>query len=143
MSLHWIREPAARWDSNKLRLVGEAETGIFDVRYRALNAGDLVPGDWFRVEDDGKVVGYGWLDVVWGDAEILLATDPTSRRKGIGTFILDQLEAEARARSLHYLYNVIRPTHPRGRDVAAFLEKRGFRSAEDGRLIRQVPKKPA
>ena len=87
-----------------------------------LEVGALAPSEWWRVEKDGRVVGYGWLDVNWGDAEILLATDPEDRRQGVGSFILDHLSEEASTRGLRYLTNVVRPTHPestRGRPFAA------------------------
>lgn len=138
MTLEWIRETPARWDAEKKRIVAGADTGIFDSRYRQCAEGAFVPGEWWRVEDGGRVVGYGWLDTVWGDAEILLATDIEARGRGVGTFILDHLEEEARARGLNYLYNVVRPTHPRREEISAWLEKRGFRPDEDGRLLRAV-----
>lgn len=140
MSLDWIRESPARWDADKARIVGSADIGIFDSRYARCTEGALVPGEWWRVEDSGRVVGYGWLDTVWGDAEILLATDAGERGRGVGTFTLDHLEAEARARGLNYLYNLVRPTHPRPRELTAWLERRGFRADEDGRLLRAVVK---
>lgn len=136
--LRWIRESPAIWDEGKERIVGAAPAGIFDRRYRELKKGTLVPGEWWRVEEGDPIVGYGWLDVVWGDAEILLATLPSVEGRGVGTFILEQLEKEARARGLNYLYNVVRPTHPRAREVSAWLEKRGFQASADGSLLREV-----
>jgi N-acetylglutamate synthase-like GNAT family acetyltransferase len=140
MNLRWIRESPARWDEDKARIVGAAPPGIFDTRYRDAKPGQLVPGEWWRVEDDGRVVGYGWLDIVWGDAEILLAADPAAHRRGVGSFILERLEAEAKSHGLNYLYNVVRPTHPRAAEVTRWLEKHGFRAGEDGRLSRGVAK---
>jgi len=142
VELRWVRERAAHWDAAKVHIIGEAPTGVFDSRYRALTPGALVPGEWWRVEDDegGKprTLGYGWLDTVWGDAEIVLATDRAHRGAGVGAFILEQLDREARARGLGYLYNIVRPTHPERAQVTAWLEKHGFRGAEDGRLLRRV-----
>lgn len=139
MALTWTHETPAHWNADKARLVGEAPAGTFDSRYRALKPGALAPGEWWRVEDGGAVVGYGWMDVgSFGDAEILLATDPKRTRKGVGTFILEHLDAEARARGLSYLTNVVRPTHPTPKETALFLEKRGFVSQDDGRLVRPV-----
>jgi N-acetylglutamate synthase-like GNAT family acetyltransferase len=140
MSLRWIRESPARWDEDKARIVGAATPGIFDTRYRDAKPGQLVPAEWWRVEDEGKVVGYGWLDIVWGDAEILLAADPSAQQRGVGAFILDHLEAEAKGHGLNYLYNIVRPTHPRAAEVTRWLEKHGFRGEEDGRLLRGVEK---
>lgn len=138
MSFEWIAENPPYWDADKARLVGDAPQGIFDTRYSMLKPGDLVPGTWFRAEETGNVVGYGWLDVNWGDAEILLATTGDARGRGVGTFILDQLEREAHRRGLNYLYNLVRPTHPEADTVTAWLQKRGFSPDADGRLQRPV-----
>lgn len=141
MAFEWIHENAARWDANKARIVGGAPAGIFDTRYQQCKEGDLVPGEWWRVEEGGKVLGYGWLDVNWGDAEILLATGSGAEGRGVGTFILDRLEDEARTRGLNYLYNVVRQTHPQAAKVTAWLSKRGFAASEDGRLLRAAARK--
>ena len=50
----------------------------------ARSRGEPLSSDWWRVERDGRVVAYGWLDDVWGDAEILLAVEeagPGQRRR--------------------------------------------------------------
>ena len=142
MSLRWIHEPTPHWDAGKARVVGGAAAGIFDSRYRALQEGELVAGDWWRVERDGRVVGYGWLDACWGDAEILLAVDVEHGRDGVGSFILDHLHAEAAQRGLNYLTNIVRPTHPQAAAVTAWLEKRGFVPSDDGRLHCAVVRRP-
>ncbi len=142
MSLSWIAESNPEWDEDKARVVAGAPDGVFDSRYRDLPRGSLAPGEWWRVEQDGRTVGYGWLDVNWGDAEILLATDPGHRRQGVGSFALTHLEQEAAARGLRYLTNVVRPTHPEADVVRAWLVKRGFEPSPDGRLLRAVVPRP-
>jgi ribosomal protein S18 acetylase RimI-like enzyme len=141
MSLQWIHENPAYWDDGKASILGGAPEGVFDLgRY---GPGEILPGEWWRVEDQGSVVGYGWMDVVWGDGEILLAVDSARQRQGVGTFILDQLEREAATRGLHYLYNVIRPTHPDRAGTIRWLEKRRFQRSRDGdRLMRRVAHAP-
>ncbi|MCA9539355.1 MAG: GNAT family N-acetyltransferase [Myxococcales bacterium] len=136
MAYDWVREHVARWDDNKQRIIGRAGAGVFDSRYAQSAVGATLPGEWWRVENDGTVVGYGWLDAVWGDAEILLAADPEYRGKGVGTFALDHLAAEAASRGLNYIYNIVRPTHPHAAKVTAWLVSRGFSATEDGRLMR-------
>jgi ribosomal protein S18 acetylase RimI-like enzyme len=138
MALKWIHESPAKWDEGKEAIVGESPEGIFDRRYSELTIGELVPGEWWRVEDSGVVVGYGWLDLVWGDAEILLATAPSARNRGVGSFILTELENEARHRGVNYIYNVVRPTHPSGKEVTDWLLARGFELSKDGSLTRSV-----
>lgn len=137
MTRQWIRD-VPTWDEDKQRIIGGAPSGIFDSRYAGNRLGDPVPCDWYRVEDNGRTVGYGWIDVVWGDAEILLAVDPTTRGRGVGAFILDELDKQARRMGLNYIYNIVRPTHPEGDRVRHWLEKHGFAAEPDGRLLRRV-----
>lgn len=137
MGRAWIAETNPRWDAGKQRIVGGAPAGAFHL-------GDLspdapAPGEWFRVEEDGQTVGYGWMDVVWGDGEVLLAVDPAAQRRGLGAFILDHLEQEAAARGLNRIYNTVRPSHPDRAAVSAWLRGRGFSAPEgDEALVREV-----
>jgi GNAT superfamily N-acetyltransferase len=141
MALEWIRENPPYWDSEKQRILGGAEPGALQLPSHAF--GELLPGEWWRVEEGGAVVGYGWMDCTWGDAEILLAVDPSRRGAGVGTFILDRLEEEGRERGVNYLYNLVRPTHPRKREVSAWLEARRFERSPDERLMRRVAPHPS
>jgi N-acetylglutamate synthase-like GNAT family acetyltransferase len=104
----------------------------------ARRPGERLSSDWWRVERDGRVVGYGWLDDVWGDAEILLAVEDGERRSGVGAFVLERLEEEAADRGLNYVLNVVRDTHPDAAAVTAWLQRHGFAAAEDGALRKRV-----
>ncbi len=135
MALKWIREDPARWDADKQRILGAAPAGVFDVDHRD---GAIVPGQWGRAERDGHVVGYGWMDVTWGYAPVLVAVDPEARGQGVGTFLLDQLEAEAREEGLAYVFNAIPDAHPDPEGLARWLQERGFQpSQQDGKLLRR------
>ena len=136
--MSWIHESPPYWDADKARIVAGAGAGIFEPALTDQPEGTVLANDWWRVEEDGKTVGYGWMDVTWGDAEILLAVEAESRGHGVGTFILDRLEAEARERGLHYLYNVVSETHPQHDEVSRWLEDRRFTASEDGKLLRAI-----
>ena len=136
MSFEWIRENPPHWDEGKAEILGAAPQGAFEVP--SCDVGDLLPGEWWRVEQDGDTVGYGWMDLVWGEAEILLAARPASRSCGVGTFILDNLEREAGARGLRYMFNVVRETHPEADAVTRWLKSRRFVESGDGQLRRLV-----
>ena len=136
MGLEWVRENAPVWDTDKARIVGGVPEGIFQLP--AYGPGERLPGDWWRVEDGGTVVAYGWMDTAWGDAEMLLAVDPGHHGHGVGTFVLDQLEREAAGRGINYLYNVVRDTHPDHERVTAWLESRRFEGSSDGILRRRA-----
>ncbi|MDH3593059.1 MAG: GNAT family N-acetyltransferase [Planctomycetota bacterium] len=139
MNFEWIHENPSYWDASKQRIIGGAPDGIF--RMDNVREGEVLPGEWWHVERDGKVVGYGWMDQTWGDAEILLAVDEGSRGQGVGTFILDGLEREARSHGLNYLYNVVRETHPDREGISAWLKARRFDAphGDEGLLKRAIP----
>jgi len=137
MSLTWICESPAFWDADKARVVGGVEAGSLDFKPPA--ADGVLPGVWWRVEQDGFAVAYGWMDVVWGEAEILLAVAPVARSIGVGGMVLDLLEAEAAERGLSYLYNTVPAGHPDRDEMISWLESRGFYpSADADRLVRRV-----
>lgn len=136
MRYEWIRENPPYWDAEKARILGGAPEGALQLP--KFGEGDLLPGEWWRVQEGASVVGYGWMDCTWGDAEILLAVDPTRQRMGVGTFILDRLEEEGRERGVNYLYNLVRPSHPDKESVGRWLEARRFEKSPDERLMRRV-----
>lgn len=136
MSLRWTHESPPTWDADKRRVVGGAPAGVFEA-LKATADGTVLAGDWWRAERDGQAVGYGWMDVTWGDAEILLATGPEGQRKGVGTFVLDRLDEEARKRGLRYLYNVVPEGHPDAKGLAGWLQRRGFEVSGEGWLLRR------
>lgn len=135
--MHWSHESVAYWNADKARIVGGAAEAL-PKHLAASDEGAVLPGDWWRVEQDGTTVGFGWMDVTWGDAEILLVVDPSAQSSGVGTFILEHLEAEARARGIHYLYNEVPAEHPARARLTHWLEQRAFRRTEDGALARAV-----
>lgn len=137
MTLHWTKEDIPHWDADKQRLFGSDELAA--VGFRQPTPGAAIADEWWRVTDDhGIVVGYGWLDSEWGDAQISLLVDRARRGVGIGNFILDRLEDEAAERGLNYIYNVVPHTHPDAARITRWLTERGFTHGT-GDLRRHVP----
>jgi N-acetylglutamate synthase-like GNAT family acetyltransferase len=134
--LRWVKDDDPRWDADRERVFATTGPEIFPGLTR--EAGARLPSDWWRVEDGGRVVGYAWLDDVWGDAEILLAVEDGARGSGTGAFALAKLEDEAAARGLNYVVNVVRDTHPDRDAVTAWFLAHGFSGTEDGRLHKRV-----
>lgn len=141
MALIWLRETLPRWDEPKQRIIGGQPPGVFVVGASA--PGTALPGDWWRVEDDGQVTGYGWMDYSWGDAEVLLAVDPARQGHGVGTFILDRLDEEAASRGLNYLYNVIPEGHADKDGLRRWLLQRGFVGSIEGDLFKRTVHPPS
>jgi GNAT superfamily N-acetyltransferase len=134
--LYWTREEAPRWDADKQRLFGPAELAATGLAPPA--PGAPVADEWWHVTDEsGQVVGYGWLDAEWGNAEITFLVDAGRRGEGIGEYIIDRLEGEAAARGFNYIYNVVPATSPHAEWVTSWLMERGF-TAGDGDLRRRV-----
>ena len=136
MALSWSHESPAIWNEDKQRIIGGAPPGVFSLG--PFRTGDVVPGDWWHVEEAGRVVGYGWMDHSWGDAEVLLAVDPARQAGGVGTFILDRLEDEAAGRGINYLYNVVPDAHPDKPGLTRWLQRRGFTASHEGGLLRRA-----
>jgi N-acetylglutamate synthase-like GNAT family acetyltransferase len=134
--LQWRKDDDPRWDADRRRVFATVPEGVFRTEQRT--DGEPLTSDWWRVLDGNRVVGYGWLDDVWGDAEILLAVDAGARRSGVGAFALAHLEGEAAARGLNYVVNVVRDTHPQREQVSAWFRGHGFAGTDDGRLRKQV-----
>ena len=137
-NLRWIHESVPLWDADKARIVGGAQPGTLPSKLASHADKEVLPDDWWRVEHEGRCVGYGRMDVTWGDAEILLVVEPEAQGQGVGTFILEHLEHEARARGLNYLYNQVHPEHPAQQDITSWLQNRAFSSTEDGQLARAI-----
>lgn len=135
-TLRWTREEAPVWDADKARVIGGAPEGAFALGFAE---GEELPGDWWAARsEEGAVVGYGRLDTTWGgDAEILLAVAPDRQERGVGTFILDRLEAAATDRGINYIHNRIRD-HSHRDVVHDWLVVRGFRGPVDGDLRKRV-----
>jgi GNAT superfamily N-acetyltransferase len=132
----WHAEPnPARYDDAKRAFFSALPPGAVHVQ----PAGDLLPGRWWRLDDDqGHTVAYGWMDVTWGDAQILLAVHPDHQREGHGAVVLDHLADEAHKAGLSYLFNTIPADHPAPDAARAFLTANGFvASGLDGTLLRR------
>ena len=136
--MDWVRETPARWDKTKADVLGELSPELFGLGRPT--EGDALADEWWRVEDDGEVLGYGRLDDTWGDAEILMLVAPERRARGIGSFILSRLEAEAAARDVNYIYNVVPQRHPDPESVIDFLTAHGFEPTEIGELRKRIPR---
>jgi len=88
--LGWTKEDAPRWDADKQRLF--TTEALAAVGMEAPQAGYAIADEWWQVTNDGgDVVGYGWLDTEWGNAQIALLVGDGHRGRGIGDFILRQL----------------------------------------------------
>lgn len=135
MTLGWSREDSPVWDADKQRIIGGTPAGVFDL---ACSEGEALPGDWFAATDGDRVVGYGWLDVTWGgDAEVTFAVDPEQQGKGVGSWVVEQIEQEASSRGVNYVYNTVRDTHPRRDEVHDWLLVRGYQGNERDASLRK------
>ncbi len=135
MNLTWNRENPSRWDDDKEAVIGGAPDGSIDL---APLKGDVLPGAWWRVEQNGRTVGYGWMDVTWGYAPVLLAVHADAQGKGAGAWILDKLAEEAHAQGLAYIFNKVPESHPEPEKLANWLAANGFEaSTSEPRLLRR------
>lgn len=128
--MKWVHESTPVWDAQKSKIIGAAPEG--SVPALPSVSGALLPGDWWHVEHNGQIVGYGWMDIVWGDGEVLLVVRSDMQGTGVGTFIIEQLAREANKQGLNYIYNRIHSAHPQRSTVARWLGERSFTPDRDG-----------
>ncbi|HZG91829.1 MAG TPA: GNAT family N-acetyltransferase [Pseudonocardia sp.] len=136
MAREWVHEASARWDEAKAGVLGELRPELFGIR--GAEPGAQLGDEWWRLEDDGEVIGFGRLDDVWGDAEILIMVAPGARGAGVGAEVLERLDQEAASRHLNYVYNRVHADHPQAADVVRWLEAHGFAATADGDYRRRV-----
>ncbi len=136
MGWTWVKEATPVWDADKQRLFGPPDLAA--VGMAPPDPGQALADEWWRVVDDrGDVVGYGWLDTEWGDAQITFLVAADRRGLGVGEYVLDRLEDEAAARGVNYIYNVVPASHPDPAWMTYWLELHGFYPGT-GDLRRQV-----
>lgn len=137
MGFTWTKETRPRWDADKQAAFDAV--ALASVGMKAPTSDAAIADEWWRVADDvGNLIGYGWLDSEWGDAQIAFFVTPRARGNGAGEFILNRLEAEAAARGLNYIYNVIPAGHPDPQWMTYWLTQHGFYPSPHGDLRRQV-----
>jgi GNAT superfamily N-acetyltransferase len=137
MTMTWQKESAPHWDADKQALFGPTE--LASAGLQAVEPNTPIADEWWRVAtEDGRVVGYGWLDSEWGNARISFFVAPAARGSGAGEFILDRLEEEAVSRGLNYIYNIVPDTHPDQVWMTNWLSLHGFQQSHQGELRRQV-----
>jgi GNAT superfamily N-acetyltransferase len=135
--MDWVKEDLPRWDADKQRVFDDV--ALLSVGMdRPADGASLADEWWHVVGDGGAIAGYGWLDSEWGDAQITFFVDPAHRGDGIGEFVLDHLEAEARKRGLNYIYNVVPDTHPDRPWMTGWLRSHGLEESAHGDLRRRV-----
>jgi len=91
------------------------------------------PGTLFwRFENDDVPVGFGGLEI-FGNQALLrsVVTLPPVRNRGIGTAIVESLEAEARIRNCRAIWLVTDK-------AAAFFRQRGYRACERSEAPEQI-----
>ena len=66
----WTKEDRPHWDAAKDALFTDADLAAVGLAARSA-VGDAVADEWWAVRDDaGELVGWGWLDSEWGDAQV-------------------------------------------------------------------------
>lgn len=134
-SLTWEHEVRPVWDVDKARIAASAPDGALVLDFAD---GVELPGDWFVARDGDEVVGLGVLDTTWGgDAEITLAVDAARQGQGVGSWVMERLEQEARSRGINYVHNTVPDAHPQRDDVHDWLLVRGYRGNESDASLRK------
>ncbi|GEM_PF-5388488 len=122
--MYWIKEDKAIWNENKARIIG-SNIGSFFLDFPVQS--DILPGEWFNLTDEnGEIVGYGWINVSEGDAEISVAIDGKYQGRGYGSQIIDNLYREVESLGFEEIIVVVRQENPNASDVVKWAYKNGY-----------------
>lgn len=120
----WIKEEKPLWDRNKIKIIG-SNIGCFVIS--DIQEGDKLEGKWFKLTDKyGQIVGYGWIDIIGGEAEISVAVDKKYKGNGYGTQIINNLYTEIKKLGFDEVIAVVREENSNAEDVIRWVYKNGY-----------------
>jgi ribosomal protein S18 acetylase RimI-like enzyme len=121
--MDWIQEQPALWDETKQNILG-ANKGAFDIEHTQV--GGELDGVWFKLIDNNEIIGYGWIDLAYGNPEISIAVDSHKRFSGYGNTILRNLEEKALALGFSEVECIVRRKNADAINAIKWFHRNGF-----------------
>lgn len=120
----WIKEEEPVWDSDKEDIIDCAPQGSFNMGPKS---NGTISGDWWKLVENKRVIGYGWISMISGDAELLIAVRKSEQHKGYGNIILENLEMEASKLKHNKVVAIIQSENINAVNIIYWLDRKGFR----------------
>jgi GNAT superfamily N-acetyltransferase len=121
-----IKEEHSVWDTEKEIIFAEVSDGTFD-NLNNLELGSQLNQEWWKLIDDNeRVLGFGWINYENGDFEISLVVDTNHQGEGLGSFIIEKLEAIALEKGFNEVVAIVKKTNPNSEEMIDWLYKKSY-----------------
>ncbi|MCM0625132.1 GNAT family N-acetyltransferase [Lysinibacillus sp. OL1_EC] len=120
-----IKEENSIWNIEKETIVAEAGEGTFDNSNSEL--GTLLNQEWWKLIDDNeRLIGFGWVDYENDDFEISVAVTKEYQGLGLGSFILVELEHIAKEKGFNETVAIVKESNQESDKMIKWLYKKGY-----------------
>jgi GNAT superfamily N-acetyltransferase len=126
--MEWKREFI--WDESKKNIIG-SNPNAFNLG-NVENDAKLQDDWWALINDEGEVLGYGWIKYENNEAELSVSVHSKFQNKGFGSRILINLEQEAIKQGSNKLIAVIQESNSIGKDVITWLYNNKYQAIWPG-----------
>ncbi|WP_158231574.1 GNAT family N-acetyltransferase [Sporosarcina sp. P18a] len=114
------------WDTEKENIFAEIAEGTFE-DLSNLELGTPLYQEWWKlIDENGRILGYGWVSYRNDDFEISLVVDTKHQGVGLGSFIMDKLEAIAVEKGFNEIVAIVKNTNPNSEVMIKWLFKKGY-----------------
>jgi GNAT superfamily N-acetyltransferase len=121
-----IKEEHSIWNTEKEAIFAMVAEGTFD-NLNNLELGTQLKQDWWKlIGDNERVLGFGWVSYKNDDFEISLVVDTNHQGEGLGSSIIEQLEAIALEKGFDETVAVVKKTNPNSKDMIDWLYKKNY-----------------
>ncbi|MFE4354013.1 GNAT family N-acetyltransferase [Peribacillus butanolivorans] len=120
-----IKEENPIWDIEKENIVGKVEGGTFNLDN--LEVGTQLHQEWWKlIDDNDRVLGFGWINYENGDFEISLAVHKDYQGSGSGSIIIEGLESIAKEKGFNKTVAIVKKTNPNSLKMIKWLYQKKY-----------------
>ena len=120
-----IKDGESIWDIAKETIIGKVEEGTFE--FYNLELGSKLNQEWWKLVDDNeRVLGFGWINYAHDEFEISLAVDEDSRGDGLGSFIVEEFERIAKEKGFNETLAIIKHSNHNSLKMVEWFYQKGY-----------------
>lgn len=120
-----IKDEKLIWDIEKETIFEKIEKGTFE--FCNLEIGSKLEQGWWKLVDENeRVLGFGWINYKNDDFEISLAVNEDSRGTGFGSFIVKELEGIAKEQGFNETAAIIKQSNPNSSKMVEWFYQKDY-----------------
>ena len=130
--LHLIKEDNPIWNLEKNRIFTSIDQGTFEYNLKELGLGIALEHEWWKLVENKKVLGFGWINYTNDDFEISFVVYDDYTGKGLGSFIINELEKLGESKGYRKILAIVKETNPNSEKIIEYLYRKGYSFYIDG-----------